>query len=110
MNIAESSLAASNCSLKKRALEVFKIYGPLNPPAWATLASFYPIRSSYTYLLRLYRFGLLNRTRDQSGLLLYSLSKRGQERLEWLSLPNGPKHSPTRSEVTPHAVSVPSAV
>jgi len=77
-------------SLKKRTLGIFSVYGSLNPPAWAKLANFFPIRASYTYLLRLHRFGLLNRTRDHSGLLLYSLSDRGRERLNWLSIPSGP--------------------
>jgi hypothetical protein len=71
-------------SLKHRALEVFALYGPLNPPAWAVLTPLYPIRSAYTYLLRLHRFGLLNRNRDANDLLVYSLSGRGRERLLWL--------------------------
>jgi len=83
------SISKAN-SLKKRTLEIFSVYGSLNPPAWAKLANFFPVRAAYTYLLRLHRFGLLNRTRDHSGLLLYSLSDRGRERLNWLSIPNGP--------------------
>jgi hypothetical protein len=51
-------------SLKKRTLEIFFVYGSLNPPAWAKLTNFFPVRAAYTYLLRLHRFGLLNRTRD----------------------------------------------
>ena len=74
-------------SLKRRALEIFRTYGPLNPPAWATLAKMYPIRSSYSYLLRLHRFGLLNRERDSQGLLMYTISQRGRDRLNWLSNP-----------------------
>ena len=70
-------------SLKHRALEVFAKHGSLNPAAWAVLAPMYPIRSAYTYLLRLHRFGLLNRKRDANGLLIYSLSVRGAERLAW---------------------------
>lgn len=72
-------------SLKRRALKIFRDYGALNPPAWAALANFQPMRSAYSYLLRLHRFGLLERTWDQSGLLLYSLSERGRLRLRWLS-------------------------
>lgn len=98
-------------SLKMRALEIFAKCGPLNPPAWAVLAAFHPVRASYTYLLRLHRFGLLNRTRDESGLPLYSLSDRGRERLKWLSIPNGPNASPVSpKENTPHASSVPNAI
>lgn len=80
--------------LKTRALLIFEKYGSLNPPAWAMLAKFQPVRGSYSYLLRLHRFGLLNRTRDQSGLLLYSLSDRGRKRLQWLMIPNGPSPIP----------------
>lgn len=105
----DPALSRSNL-LKRRALEIFFVYGSLNPPAWAKLANFVPVRASYTYLLRLHRFGLLNRTRDHSGLLLYTLSDRGQERLKWLSIPNGPKSSQARSEVTTRAVSVPNAL
>ena len=74
-------------ALKRRALEIFANYGNLNPPAWAVLAKMFPIRSSYTYLLRLHRFGLLNRERDHRGLLIYAISPRGRERLAWLSGP-----------------------
>lgn len=70
--------------LKCRALEIFSRYGALNPPAWAVLAKMQPVRSAYTYLLRLHRFGLLNRGRDHQGFLVYSISTRGRERLRWL--------------------------
>src|SRR5262249_26025352 len=96
--------------LKFRALEVFKLYGPLNPPAWSALTEFFPVRASYSYLLRLHRFGLLSRTRDRAGLLLYSLSDRGRERLKWLQIPNGPNPSPPRSEETTRANTLPSAL
>lgn len=85
---------AGRCNvLKLRALEIFNSFGPLNPPAWAALANFNPKRAAYTYLLRLHRFGLLIRSRDKSGLLIYSLSDRGRERLDWLSLLSGPTPS-----------------
>jgi hypothetical protein len=70
--------------LKFRALEAFEINGPMNPPVWAVHVGFYPARSAYTYLLRLYRFGLLQRRLDDGGLIVYSISRRGRERLEWL--------------------------
>jgi len=78
-------------SLKRRALGIFARYGSLNPPAWASLADFSPVRGAYTYLLRLHRFGLLNRERDAQGLLIYTISQRGRERLNWLSIPNRPR-------------------
>jgi hypothetical protein len=90
-------------SLKRDTLEIFRVYGPLNPPAWARLAKFSPIRASYSYLLRLHRFGLLNRTSNPSGLV-YSLSDRGRARLEWLSLPDRPKLAQCRPEEPSGAV------
>ncbi len=72
--------------LKRHALGIFARHGGwLNPPAWAVLASFYPIRASWTYLLRLHRFGLLHRQRDARGLVRYRLSDRGRRRLAYLA-------------------------
>ena len=70
--------------LKIRALTVFENRGWLSPPAWAVLASFYPVRASYSYLRRLHRWKLLDRMLDRRGLLLYRLSLRGVDRLDWL--------------------------
>ena len=72
-------------SLKLRALKIFKERGKINPRAWAVRAKFIPVRSAYTYLLRLHRFGLLDRTYDQAGEILYGLSVRGSARLQWLA-------------------------
>ena len=70
--------------LKKRALEIFERHGGwLSPPEWAVLAEFFPTRASYSYLLRLHRFGLLDR-RHSAGLVSYQLSHRGRLRLTWL--------------------------
>jgi len=69
---------------KRQALEIFQNRGWLNPPAWAVLAGFWPARAAYSYFLRLYRWGLLERRRDARGLLLYRLSAKGARRLEWL--------------------------
>ena len=71
-------------SLKRHALAMFEDRGWLSPPAWAVLASFYPVRAAYSYLKHLYRWKLLDRTLDRRGLLLYRLSRRGAHRLEWL--------------------------
>ncbi|MEQ1574392.1 MAG: hypothetical protein ABL993_09125 [Vicinamibacterales bacterium] len=71
-------------SLKRHALTIFEHRGWLSPPAWAVLASFYPVRAAYSYLKHLYRWKLLERTLDRRGLLLYRLSRRGAQRLEWL--------------------------
>lgn len=75
--------------LKLRALDAFEKHGWMNPPVWAALVGFYPARAAYSYLLRLYRFGLLQRKKDASGLILYSLSRRGRERLAWLRSSGG---------------------
>ena len=55
----------------------------MSPPTWAVEARFHPIRASYSYLLRLHRFGLLERRQTQRAVL-YQLSDRGKERLAWL--------------------------
>jgi len=47
-------------SLKLHALSTFENRGWLSPPAWAALASYYPVRASYTYLKRLHRWKLLD--------------------------------------------------
>ena len=70
--------------LKIRTLTLFENRGWLSPPAWAVLASFYPVRAAYSYLKRLHRWKLLDRTLDRRGLLLYRLSRRGADRLDWL--------------------------
>src|SRR5579872_4918494 len=101
---------SAKCNLlKRRALEIFQLYGPLNPPAWAAIAKMHPVRSAYSYLLRLHRFGLLNRERDFRGLLIYSLSQRGRERLSWLSIPNHPKPSQTRPTEVTSGATIPDA-
>jgi len=71
-------------SLKRQALATFENRGWLSPPAWAVLAGYYPLRAAYTYLKRLHRWKLLDRTLDRRGLLLYRLSDRGAQRLAWL--------------------------
>ena len=43
-----------------------------------------PVRAAYSYLLRLHRWGLLQRERDPRGLIIYSLTERGRDRLDWL--------------------------
>jgi DNA-binding transcriptional regulator PaaX len=72
-----------------RALEIFERHGGwLSPPEWGVLAGFYPTRAAYTYLLRLYRFGLLKR-RSSARVVLYRLSERGRLRLAWLERISG---------------------
>jgi len=70
--------------LKRKTLAIFLNRGWLNVSAFAALVGFYPIRAAHTYLLRLHRFGLLDRGRDIRGLLRYRMSARGRRRLLWL--------------------------
>jgi len=74
--------------LKLRALSTFENRGWLYPRTWAALAAFTPVRAAYSYLNRLYGFKLLDRGRDQKGLLLYRLNHRGATRLQWLRRTN----------------------
>jgi hypothetical protein len=69
---------------KRQTLEILENRGWLSPPAWAVLAGVYPTRAAYSYLLRLHRWGLLERRRDARGLILYRLSAKGAHRLAWL--------------------------
>ena len=43
-----------------------------------------PIDNVWSYLARLWRWGLLERRRGATGLLEYRITDRGRERLEWL--------------------------
>ena len=71
--------------LKKRALEAFARHGGwITPREWALLVGFYPTRAAYSYLLRLHRFGLLDRMSTE-GSVVYHLSVRGKQRLAWLN-------------------------
>jgi len=70
--------------MKLRALATPENRGWLSPAAWAVLVGYYPVRASYTYLKRLWRWKLLERQLDRRGLLLYRISDRGQAGLEWL--------------------------
>jgi len=70
--------------LKREALAIFDSHDWLRPPDWALLARFWPPRSAYSYLKRLWFWRLLERRRDARGLLVYRLSDRGRDRLRWL--------------------------
>jgi len=69
--------------LKIRVLNVLQ-RGWLDPSTISVQVGFFPVRAVYSYLLRLHRWGLLERQRDVRGLLRYRISKRGMDRLEWL--------------------------
>jgi hypothetical protein len=71
-------------TLKIRVLDALSGRGWLSAPMIATLSGFRPVRAIYTYLLRLQRWGLVARRRNARGLLIYSISERGQQRRAWL--------------------------
>jgi hypothetical protein len=50
-----------------------------------SIGKFYPIRAAYSYLLRLHRFGLLDRETTM-GRVVYKTSERGRNRLSWLRI------------------------
>jgi hypothetical protein len=72
--------------LKIRALKVFASA----PGAWfgpgevAERLEFEPPRAVWTYLKRLWSFGLLERCHDNRGLLRYRINQKGMSRLRWL--------------------------
>lgn len=70
--------------LKLETLSAFSESGPLSPGRLAGKIRLYPIRAAYSYLSRLWRWGLLSRREGARGRLLYSLSARGRARLAWL--------------------------
>lgn len=81
----QSSRRTKFNALKRATLRVFADAGGwLDPPSWARRAGFYPVRAAYTYLARLYRYGLLRRGRDAQLRVVYRLSRRGKQRLAWL--------------------------
>jgi hypothetical protein len=72
--------------LKIRTLDVFAFA----PGAWFTpkevaeRLKFVPRRAIWTYLKRLWRFGLLERRGFGADALKYKISQRGMARLRWL--------------------------
>ncbi len=81
-----SPLSREFNELKKLSLRAFHQEGWLRPPEWAVLVRFWPVRASYSYLLHLYRMGLLNRKGEgERGMLRYSLSPKGRHKLRWLT-------------------------
>ncbi len=72
--------------LKIRALEVFA-FAPVawfKPSEVAERLDFVPRRAAWTYLKRLWKFGLLERHTSGPGTLRYKLSEGGATRLRWL--------------------------
>ncbi len=70
--------------LKIRVLAALEGRGGVNAAMLSALAGFRPVRAIYIYMRRLERWGLVRRRRPLGGLILYSISQRGRERLAWL--------------------------
>ena len=70
--------------LKIRVLVALESRGWLNAAMVSALAGFRPVRAIYIYMRRLERWGLVRRRKPLGGMILYSISKRGRERLAWL--------------------------
>ena len=73
--------------LKLRTLSVLAFA----PGAWfrpgevAERLNFVPRRAAWTYLKKLWRFGLLQRRFLSRGTLKYKISEKGMARLRWLN-------------------------
>ena len=70
--------------LKRRTLAVFANANWLSPGEVAKELGFFPPRSIWTYLKRLWGFGLLERRFMGRGTLEYRISIAGLARLSWL--------------------------
>ena len=70
--------------LKLRTLFAFADGEWLGPNEVAQRVGFSPRRSTWTYLKRLWRFGLLERYFSGRGTLKYRISEGGSTRLKWL--------------------------
>jgi hypothetical protein len=70
--------------LKRETLTVFAEANWLRPDEVAEDLNFFPQRSVWTYLKRLWRFGLLDRRSRGKGTLEYRINDAGLTRLRWL--------------------------
>jgi hypothetical protein len=70
-------------------LEVLSLFAAtegewIGPNEAAEKLAFFPARSAWTYLKRLWGFGLLERRNQGRGTLEYRISDLGRSRLRWL--------------------------
>lgn len=70
--------------LKRQTLAVFAETDWLRPDEVAQRLNFFPQRSVWTYLKRLWGFGLLDRRSFGKGTLRYRINDAGLARLRWL--------------------------
>jgi hypothetical protein len=84
LSMSELRSSKGTNTLKLRVLGALEGRGWVNVPMLSMLARFRPTRAVYIYIERLRRWGLVRRRRVRRGLITYSISKRGQARLDWL--------------------------
>jgi DNA-binding IclR family transcriptional regulator len=78
--------------LKLKVLSLFAAtQGWLGPDEAAEKFNFFPARSAWTYLKRLWGFGLLERRSRGRGTMEYQISELGRSRLRWFCSKNFPK-------------------
>ena len=70
--------------LKRQTLSMFADADWLRPIDVAERLRFFPRRSAWSYLKRLWGFGLLDRRSIGKGTLEYRISDAGLARLRWL--------------------------
>jgi hypothetical protein len=70
--------------LKHRVLSALSSGEWVRPVDVARRINFFPSRSAWTYLKRLWSFGLLERRTFGKGTLHYRISEGGLQRLRWL--------------------------
>jgi len=77
--------------LKLRMLSLFASAGGnwVGPEEAASRLNFLPQRAAWTYLHRLWKFGLLERRSSVKGTLEYRISEAGMIRLRWLRTRRG---------------------
>jgi hypothetical protein len=67
---------------KAQTLEFFSRRQWTRPGVYAAECAFYPHKAAWTYLLRLRKWGLLNRGHDVTGRVVYKLAPRGARWLQ----------------------------
>jgi hypothetical protein len=70
--------------LKRETLSIFVDANWLRPEDVAERLDFFPQRAVWTYLKRLWGFGLLDRRSVGKGTLEYRINHAGVARLRWL--------------------------
>lgn len=84
---------------KRKVLGTLARNGPMTPPEIAVRTRLYPIKSMYSYMLRLAGFGLVSRGRQyRRGEMVYALTEKGTARFLWLTAGSRPPlHQPQQA-------------